>query len=133
MNLRDIAGDAFPELEDQLAGPVGALAVSGVSSDSRKIEPGMVFVAVAGTKADGAGFIADAATRGAVVAVASHSIDTSIPVLAVNDSRRFLSIAASHFYGKQPETMVAVTGTPARRRLPPSLDRSGPMPDIRPQ
>ncbi|WP_431319813.1 UDP-N-acetylmuramoyl-L-alanyl-D-glutamate--2,6-diaminopimelate ligase [Rhizobium sp. YTU87027] len=111
MNLRDIAGDAFPELEDQLAGSVGALAVSGVSSDSRKIEPGMVFVAVAGTKADGAGFIADAATRGAVVAVASHSIDTSIPVLVVNDSRRFLSIAASHFYARQPETMVAVTGT----------------------
>ncbi|MBZ9788600.1 UDP-N-acetylmuramoyl-L-alanyl-D-glutamate--2,6-diaminopimelate ligase [Rhizobium sp. 3T7] len=111
MNLRDIAGDAFPELEDQLAGAVGALAVSGISSDSRKIEPGMVFVAVAGTKADGAGFIADAATRGAVVALASHSIDASIPVLVVNDPRRFLSIAASHFYGKQPETMVAVTGT----------------------
>ncbi|MEK1895693.1 MAG: UDP-N-acetylmuramoyl-L-alanyl-D-glutamate--2,6-diaminopimelate ligase [Rhizobium sp.] len=110
MNLRDIAGDAFPEL-DQLAGPVGALAVSGISSDSRKIEPGTVFVAVAGTKADGAGFIADAATRGAVVAVASHSIDASIPVLVVSDPRRFLSIAASRFYGKQPETMVAVTGT----------------------
>lgn len=110
MNLRDIAGDAFPEL-DQLAGSVGALAVSGISSDSRKIEPGMVFVAVAGTKADGAGFIADAATRGAVVAVASHSIDASIPVLVVSDPRRFLSIAASRFYGKQPETMVAVTGT----------------------
>ncbi|WP_132590717.1 UDP-N-acetylmuramoyl-L-alanyl-D-glutamate--2,6-diaminopimelate ligase [Rhizobium sp. BK068] len=111
MNLRDIAGDAFPELENQLAGAVGALAVSGISSDSRKIEPGMVFVAVTGTKADGAGFIADAATRGAVVALASHSIDASIPVLVVNDPRRFLSIAASHFYGKQPETMVAVTGT----------------------
>jgi len=111
MNLRDIAGDAFPELEDQLAGAVGALAVSGISSDSRKIEPGMVFVAVAGTKADGAGFIAHAATRGAVVALASHSIDASIPVLVVNDPRRFLSIAASYFYGKQPETTVAVTGT----------------------
>ncbi|MDP9809632.1 UDP-N-acetylmuramoyl-L-alanyl-D-glutamate--2,6-diaminopimelate ligase [Rhizobium tibeticum] len=110
MNLRDIAGDAFPEL-DQLAGSVGALAVSGISSDSRKIVPGMVFVAVAGTKADGAGFIADAATRGAVAAVASHSIDASIPVLVVSDPRRFLSIAASRFYGKQPETMVAVTGT----------------------
>ncbi|CDM58391.1 MULTISPECIES: UDP-N-acetylmuramoyl-L-alanyl-D-glutamate--2,6-diaminopimelate ligase [Rhizobium] len=110
MNLRDIAGDAFPEL-DQLAGSVGALAVSGISSDSRKIEPGMVFVAVAGTKADGAGFIADAATRGAVAAVASHSIDASVPVLVVSDPRRFLSIAASRFYGKQPETMVAVTGT----------------------
>jgi UDP-N-acetylmuramoyl-L-alanyl-D-glutamate--2,6-diaminopimelate ligase len=111
MNLRDIAGDAFPELEDQLAGSVGALAVSGISSDSRKIEPGMVFVAVAGTKADGAGFIADAATRGAVAAVASHCIDAPIPVVVVSDPRRFLSIAASHVYGKQPETMVAVTGT----------------------
>ncbi|CCM76980.1 UDP-N-acetylmuramoyl-L-alanyl-D-glutamate--2,6-diaminopimelate ligase [Rhizobium mesoamericanum] len=111
MNLRDIAGDAFPELEDQLARSVGALAVAGVSSDSRKIEPGMVFVAVAGAKADGAGFIADAAARGAVVAVASHNIDASIPVLVANDPRRFLSIAASRFYGKQPETMVAVTGT----------------------
>jgi len=111
MNLRDIAGDAFPELEDQLAGSVGALAVSGISSDSRKIEPGMVFVAVAGTKADGAGFIADAATRGAVAAVASHGIDAPIPVVVVSDPRRFLSIAASHVYGKQPETMVAVTGT----------------------
>ncbi len=111
MNLRDIAGNAFPELEEQLAGSVGALAISGISSDSRKIEPGMVFVAVAGTKADGAGFIADAATRGAVVAIASHGIESSIPVLVVKDPRRFLSIAASRFYGKQPETMVAVTGT----------------------
>ncbi|QFY60603.1 UDP-N-acetylmuramoyl-L-alanyl-D-glutamate--2,6-diaminopimelate ligase [Rhizobium grahamii] len=111
MNLRDIAGNAFPELEEQLAGSVGALAISGISSDSRKIEPGMVFVAVAGTKADGAGFIADAATSGAVVAIASHGIESSIPVLVVKDPRRFLSIAASRFYGKQPETMVAVTGT----------------------
>ncbi|KRB61433.1 UDP-N-acetylmuramoylalanyl-D-glutamate--2,6-diaminopimelate ligase [Rhizobium sp. Root708] len=111
MNLRDIAGNAFPELEEQLAGSVGALAVSGISSDSRKIEPGMVFVAVSGTKADGAGFIADAATRGAVVAIASHGIESSIPVLVLKDPRRFLSIAASRFYGKQPETMVAVTGT----------------------
>ncbi len=94
-----------------MAGSVGALVVSGISPDSRRIEPGMVFVAVAGTKADGAGFIADAAGRGAVAAVASHSIDASIPVLVVKDSRRFLSVAASRFYGRQPATMVAVTGT----------------------
>jgi hypothetical protein len=111
MKLRDIAGNAFPELKEQLDGPVGALEISGLSPDSRKITPGMAFVAVAGTKADGAGFIADAAARGATVAIAAHAVETSIPVLVVQQPRRFLSIAASNFYGKQPETMVAVTGT----------------------
>ncbi len=99
MNLRDIAGNAFPELEDQLDGSVGALAVSGISSDSRRIEPGMVFVAVAGTKADGAGFVAtmpqDVAPS---LAVASHSIDASIPVLVVKRPAPFPVVAASRFY-----------------------------------
>jgi UDP-N-acetylmuramoyl-L-alanyl-D-glutamate--2,6-diaminopimelate ligase len=111
MKLRDIAGNAFPELKEQLDGPAGGLEISGLSSDSRKIAPGMAFVAVAGTKADGAGFVADAAAKGAVVAVASHAVDASIPVLVVNEPRRFLSIVASRLYGKQPETIVAVTGT----------------------
>jgi UDP-N-acetylmuramoyl-L-alanyl-D-glutamate--2,6-diaminopimelate ligase len=111
MKLRDIAGNAFPELKEQLDGPVGGLEISGLSADSRKIASGMAFVAVAGTKADGAGFVADAVARGAAVAIAAHAVEASIPVLVVGEPRRFLSIAASNFYGKQPETMVAVTGT----------------------
>ncbi|MCW0016178.1 MULTISPECIES: UDP-N-acetylmuramoyl-L-alanyl-D-glutamate--2,6-diaminopimelate ligase [Rhizobium] len=111
MKLRDLAGDQFPELEAQLEGPAGLLDISGLSSDSRKVAPGNVFVAVAGTKADGAGFIADAAGRGAAVAIASQAVDASIPVLAVKEPRRFLSIAAARFHGRQPDTMVAVTGT----------------------
>ncbi|WP_196232079.1 UDP-N-acetylmuramoyl-L-alanyl-D-glutamate--2,6-diaminopimelate ligase [Rhizobium etli] len=111
MKLRDLAGDQFPELEAQLEGPAGLLDISGLSSDSRNVEPGNAFVAVAGTKADGAGFIADAAGRGAAVAIASQPVDAAIPVLAVKEPRRFLSIAAARFYRRQPETMVAVTGT----------------------
>ncbi|MBB6223576.1 UDP-N-acetylmuramoyl-L-alanyl-D-glutamate--2,6-diaminopimelate ligase [Rhizobium leguminosarum] len=111
MKLRDLAGDQFPEIEAQLEGPAGLLDISGLSSDSRHVAPGNAFVAVAGTKADGAGFIADAAGRGAAVAIASQAVQASIPVLAVKEPRRFLSIAASRFFGRQPETMVAVTGT----------------------
>lgn len=111
MKLRDLAGNQFPELEAQLEGATAALEITGLSADSRKISPGMAFVAVAGTKGDGAGFIADAAARGATIAIASHAIDASIPVLVVKEPRRFLSLAAAHLYGKQPETMVAVTGT----------------------
>ncbi|MFP3544569.1 UDP-N-acetylmuramoyl-L-alanyl-D-glutamate--2,6-diaminopimelate ligase [Rhizobium sp. SIMBA_035] len=111
MKLRDIAGSAFPEIKDQLDGPVGALEISGLTADSRRAGPGMAFVAVAGTKADGASFIADAAKNGAAVAITSQPVEASIPVLAVKESRRFLSLAAANFYGKQPATMVAVTGT----------------------
>ncbi|MGO8140981.1 Mur ligase domain-containing protein, partial [Rhizobium leguminosarum] len=87
------------------------LDISGLSSDSRKVAPGNAFVAVADTKADGAGFIVDAAGRGAAVAIAAQAGDASIPVLAVKEPRRFLSIAAARFHGRQPDTMVAVTGT----------------------
>ena len=111
MKLRDIAGSAFPEIKDQLDGPAGGLEISGLTADSRKVERGMAFVAVAGTKADGAGFIADAARNGAAVAITSQPVEASIPVLIVKDPRRFLSLAAANFYGKQPATMVAVTGT----------------------
>ncbi len=111
MKLRDIAGSAFPEIKDQLDGPVGALEISGLTADSRKAGHGAAFVAVAGTKADGASFIADAAKNGAAVAITSQPVEASIPVLAVKEPRRFLSLAAANFYGKQPATMVAVTGT----------------------
>ncbi|AYG59599.1 UDP-N-acetylmuramoyl-L-alanyl-D-glutamate--2,6-diaminopimelate ligase [Rhizobium jaguaris] len=112
MNLRDIAGKAFPELNEQVGGTLGDLEITGLSADSRKVAPGMAFVAVAGTKADGASFIADAVSRGASVVVAGHgAVTTGVPLLTVAEPRRFLAVAASRFYGRQPETMVAVTGT----------------------
>ena len=116
MKLRDLAGNAFPELKAELEGPAGALDISGLSSDSRKIAPGMAFVAIAGSKADGAGFIADAVAKGAAVVIASHAAETPVPVLVVAEPRRFLSVAASHFYGRQPATMVP---WPPPRRIAP--------------
>ncbi|TWF54382.1 UDP-N-acetylmuramoylalanyl-D-glutamate--2,6-diaminopimelate ligase [Neorhizobium alkalisoli] len=111
MKLRDLAGNDFPEIAELIAGPAGDIEITGLSSDSRKVEPGMLFAALAGTKADGAGYIGDAAARGAVAAVSGHIAEAGIPVLAVSNPRRFLSLAAARFYGAQPKTMVAVTGT----------------------
>jgi len=111
MKLRDLAGHDFPELVDLMGGPAGEIDVTGITSDSRRIKPGMLFVAVAGSKADGSAFVGDAAARGAVAAVAAHAVDAGIPVLAVPDPRRMLALAAARFFGRQPEVMVAVTGT----------------------
>ncbi len=97
--------------------PMGGIAdaeVSGVSSDSRQIRPGMIFVAVAGSKVDGSAFAADAAARGATVVVVAENAAPAgldIPVVAVRDPRLALAKIASRLFPRQPETMVAVTGT----------------------
>jgi UDP-N-acetylmuramoyl-L-alanyl-D-glutamate--2,6-diaminopimelate ligase len=112
MKLRDLAGNGFPEIDAKLRGAEGDLVVSGLTSDSRKVSPGMLFVALAGSKADGASFAADAAKNGAVAIVSGVDIaGLSVPLLVVSEPRRFLALAAANFFGAQPETMIAVTGT----------------------
>jgi UDP-N-acetylmuramoyl-L-alanyl-D-glutamate--2,6-diaminopimelate ligase len=95
-------------------GVLADIAISGVSSDSRTVKPGYLFAALPGTKADGAAFAGDAQRKGAVAmfAPAGAQLDgITIPVLKVEDPRRALALAAARFFGRQPETMVAVTGT----------------------
>ncbi|MGV8938808.1 MAG: UDP-N-acetylmuramoyl-L-alanyl-D-glutamate--2,6-diaminopimelate ligase [Allorhizobium sp.] len=111
MILRDLTAAEFPHLQQQIDGPAGALTIAGITSDSRKIQPGMLFVALAGSKADGARFVADAVSRGACAVVAGHDLQADVPVLVVANPRRFLALAAARFFGAQPPTMVAVTGT----------------------
>ncbi|MDX8491400.1 UDP-N-acetylmuramoyl-L-alanyl-D-glutamate--2,6-diaminopimelate ligase [Mesorhizobium sp. VK22B] len=109
MHLKDLAG-VLP-----IEGTVSLdLEVTGLSSDSRQVRPGVVFFALAGSKADGSAYAADAAAKGAaaIVAAKGNAISgLSIPVLAVDDPRLALALSAARFFGKQPETMVAVTGT----------------------
>lgn len=111
MLLRDLAGKEFHNQVDEAGESVGDLEISGLSADSRKIEKGMLFVALAGTKADGAAYVADAVARGASAVVAGHAVDAAVPVIVVANPRRFLALAAANFFGRQPATMVAVTGT----------------------
>ncbi|MDX3925067.1 MAG: UDP-N-acetylmuramoyl-L-alanyl-D-glutamate--2,6-diaminopimelate ligase [Shinella sp.] len=108
MKISDLAGTEFLDL-----GPAAATVVNGITSDSRKVSAGSLFVALPGTKADGASFIDDAVRRGAsaVVVADGVSVDAGVPVLKVKEPRHFLALAAARFYGRQPETMVAVTGT----------------------
>jgi UDP-N-acetylmuramoyl-L-alanyl-D-glutamate--2,6-diaminopimelate ligase len=94
--------------------PVGGTTISGIASDSRKVEPGFLFVAVPGTKADGAAFAGDAVSRGAVAIVAARGAvggSIGVPVIEVDEPRVALAMAAACFFGGQPDTMVAVTGT----------------------
>ena len=91
------------------------LAVSKIASDSRKVEQGTVFFAVPGTKVDGMSFVPQAAAAGAVAIVGEAARPSDLPgqvaYVQVSDVRRTLALAAARFYPKQPEKVVAVTGT----------------------
>jgi UDP-N-acetylmuramoyl-L-alanyl-D-glutamate--2,6-diaminopimelate ligase len=90
------------------------LPVTGLTADSRVVEPGHLFFALAGVKTDGARFAAQAESRGAIGIVASHGADLpdmTIPVLRADDPRQALARMAAAFFGPQPRVMAAVTGT----------------------
>ena len=81
MHLKDLAG-VLP-----VEGTASRdLEVTGLSSDSRTVRPGVVFFALAGSKADGAAYAAYAAKRGAAAIVmgkASSVTGLSVPLLTV--------------------------------------------------
>lgn len=103
-------GDLLPEAP--FAEALAAREIAGLSADSRTVDANFAFFALAGSKADGAGFAAQAVARGAVAVIGQHAIDVAPAVfIEVPDARRALALAAARFYPQQPETIVAITGT----------------------
>ncbi len=93
---------------------LAALDITGLTEDSRKVGPGMLFAALPGTKADGLAFANDAVRRGAVAILVSSNANAdaiSLPVLRAAEPRRALALLAARFYGAQPKTIAAITGT----------------------
>ncbi len=92
------------------------LEITGLTADSRAVRPGYLFAALPGTKVAGADFIGDAARLGAVAVLApiGARLDADIsPLALIEDAlpRRRFALMAAAFYGAQPATMAAVTGT----------------------
>lgn len=86
--------------------------VTGISSDSRQISNGFVFIAIKGTSIDGNQFIDDAISKGAVAIITDQDVaDPQVPVIRVDDSRLALAQIASRLYSKKPNLLATVTGT----------------------
>jgi UDP-N-acetylmuramyl-tripeptide synthetase len=86
--------------------------VAGLSFDSRMTGPGDVFFALTGAKDDGLKHVGEAVAKGAAAIVAERWAETpNAAFVKVADARAALAHAAARFYPRQPETIVAVTGT----------------------
>ena len=89
--------------------------ITGLASDSRDVQPGYLFAALAGTRATGVDFIPDALARGAAAVLAPEGTDLALAqgIALVTDPnpRLRLAVAAARYHGPQPEVVVCVTGT----------------------
>ncbi|WP_417712781.1 UDP-N-acetylmuramoyl-L-alanyl-D-glutamate--2,6-diaminopimelate ligase [Pseudophaeobacter arcticus] len=94
--------------------------ISGLSVDSRRVVEGTLFAALPGSQIHGAKFIPAALEQGAVAIltdavgarIAAKPLEESHAALViVEDPRQALAYAAALWFGAQPQTMVAVTGT----------------------
>ncbi len=92
----------------------GDIDICGLTADSRAVEPGFLFAAILGEADDGGRFIPEALSRGAAALLAGPDVAieaTGLPILRDQNVRRRLALMAAQFHPRQPETVVAVTGT----------------------
>ena len=84
---------------------------SGVSTDTRTLARGQLFVALTGPNFDGHGFLRDAAAREAVGALVARDVDTNIATVRVADTRLALGELAAHWRQQFQIPVIAVTGS----------------------
>ncbi len=104
------------ELLPEFAGTAqGALELSGISLDSREVQPGDAFIALRGAHHDGMAFAADALGRGARMALvdAASGAASSDGIVAVPGLAERVSEIAGRFYGDPSRELMlfGVTGT----------------------
>lgn len=94
------------------------IAVTGLSVDSRTVKPGHLFAALAGSRAHGADYIPTALERGAVAILTdaegarqAGDLPAGVALVIAAEPRAALAMASALWFGRQPQTMAAVTGT----------------------
>ena len=87
--------------------------IAGLASHSAEVLPGFLFAALKGGQTDGARYIGQALSRGAAAVLTRPGVPVPEGTVTVTDGnpRRALALLAARFFGRQPATIIAVTGT----------------------
>jgi len=87
------------------------LPFKGVSTDSRSVKPGELFVALSGPNFDGAEFVGSAARANAAGAVVSRSLTSPIPTIVVDDTEQALGALGAAWRNRMPAEVIGITGS----------------------
>lgn len=87
--------------------------VSHATIDSRRVEPGSLFVAVPGRRSNGHLFVDEAEANGATALCVSEPVTSTLPILRVSATRAVLPRLAAEIYDHPSRTLevIGVTGT----------------------
>jgi UDP-N-acetylmuramoyl-L-alanyl-D-glutamate--2,6-diaminopimelate ligase len=103
------------QLRRELASGLGQLSVAGLEYDSRRVQPGFLFFAFPGARADGREFAQQAIDQGAIAAVSEFPAPDGFrgAWIEVEHGRQALALSARNFYGNPAERLklTGVTGT----------------------
>lgn len=103
------------ELGDKVRNVPSDTRISGIATDSRKVQPGDVFFALTGDNVDGHNYIPQALEQGAAAVVGARpSLDLAVPYVQIKgDDREALAQFSAAFYGYPSRKLVVigVTGT----------------------
>src|ERR1700733_14912581 len=103
-------------LRKELAPDLGKARVTGLEYDSRRVEPGFLFFAFPGARADGREFARQAVEKGAVATVSELRAPDGFlgRWIEVEHGRQALALAARNFYGNpasgSPDARLKLTG-----------------------
>lgn len=96
-------------LEGELTGQDALFA--GVSTDTRSLAPGELFIALQGPHFDGHHFVTQAREQGAKGALVSRFVDDALPQIQVTDTRIALGRLSAAWRKRFPGTVIALTGS----------------------
>ena len=85
--------------------------ITGLATNSADVKQGYIFFALKGEKTDGADFIPQAIANGAVAVITNHEPRTTNHEIYTENPRLALAQISAAFYARQPEHIVAITGT----------------------
>ncbi len=84
---------------------------TGVSTDSRTLQPGQLFIALSGENFDGHQFLAEVKNKGAAAAIVSRPIEIDLPLLQVADTEKALGALAAWHRRQFTLPLIALTGS----------------------
>lgn len=87
------------------------VVIRGVGIDSRTLVPGNLFVALPGERSDGHQHLPDAARHGAVAALVSQPLESSLPQVRVADAEAALGQLAAAWRAQSGAHVVGITGS----------------------
>ena len=111
-------GELLTEVDCLVSNTLKELEISAITSDSRQVKPGVLFVAVAGQSVDGHSFVEEAIAKGCAAVMVErgrYAVKSGAQAicLEVDDTQESLGNIAASFYGYPSQSMklIGITGT----------------------